>query len=246
MIHGRNCRALAQLADPMQSVEAVRLQSTAMLVALAKLSAWWTAAIETALAAAFLLPARLAVVRYRHAILLLFACTTYLVGTVATFGWGLDDDRRRPVRARAAPDPGPLRGDGPPRPGVRVPLPTLLSSLAGRAVAAAPRTRVEGPNGRVEASPQISSVRAARLRDHSQLLAQNVQVLEQQFPLNAHLKGSQEQVPPPRSGPPHSQRSQLSGELKQSLGQVHGSSPSELSQFPSPQKGVAVGVGVGV
>jgi hypothetical protein len=84
-----NARALVQLTNPMGSVEAVRLQSTPMLVALARLSAWWTAAIETALAAAFLLPARLVVVRYRHAILLLFACTTYLVAPVATFGWVL-------------------------------------------------------------------------------------------------------------------------------------------------------------
>ncbi len=55
--------------------------------ALAKLTAWWTAAIETALAAVFLLPSRLAVSRYRHALLLLFAWTTYLLATVATFGW---------------------------------------------------------------------------------------------------------------------------------------------------------------
>jgi hypothetical protein len=82
-----NAIALAQLADPTGAVEAVRLQSTPMLVALARLSAWWTAAIETALAVAFLLPARLRIVRYRHAILLLFGCTTYLLAMVATFGW---------------------------------------------------------------------------------------------------------------------------------------------------------------
>jgi hypothetical protein len=82
-------RALAQLGDPTASVEVVQLPSTSMLVALAKLSAWWTAAIESALAAAFLLPSRFGVARYRHALLLLFACTTYLVATVATFGWVL-------------------------------------------------------------------------------------------------------------------------------------------------------------
>ncbi len=80
-------KALAQLGDSTGSVEAVHLPSTSMLVALAKLSAWWTAAIESALAAAFLLPRRLAVTQYRHALLLLFAWTTYLVATVATFGW---------------------------------------------------------------------------------------------------------------------------------------------------------------
>ncbi|MGH7895669.1 MAG: hypothetical protein ACREQL_13440, partial [Candidatus Binatia bacterium] len=39
--------------------------------------------------AVFLLPKRFGVARYRHAILLLFAWTTYLVATVATFGWVL-------------------------------------------------------------------------------------------------------------------------------------------------------------
>jgi len=80
-------KALAQLGNPTGSIEAVQLPSTSMLVTLAKLSAWWTAAIESALAAVFLLPERLAVTRYRHAVLLLFAWTTYLVATVATFGW---------------------------------------------------------------------------------------------------------------------------------------------------------------
>ncbi len=82
-----NARAFIQLTDPTGSIEVVRLQSTPMLVALARLSAWWTAAIETALAVAFLLPARLRIARYRHPILLLFGCTTYLLATVATFGW---------------------------------------------------------------------------------------------------------------------------------------------------------------
>jgi hypothetical protein len=82
-------KALAQLGDPTGSVEAVQLPSTAMLVALAKLSAWWTAGIESVLAAVFLLPKRLGIARYRHAVLLLFAWTTYLVATVATFGWVL-------------------------------------------------------------------------------------------------------------------------------------------------------------
>jgi hypothetical protein len=80
-------KGLAQLGDPTGSVEVVALPSTSMLVALAKLSTWWTAGIESALAAVFLLPSRLAVTRYRHALLLLFAWTTYLVATVATFGW---------------------------------------------------------------------------------------------------------------------------------------------------------------
>jgi hypothetical protein len=82
-------KALAQLGDPTGSVEAVQLPSTAMLVALAKLSAWWTAGIESVLAAVFLLPKRLGIARHRHAVLLLFAWTTYLVATVATFGWVL-------------------------------------------------------------------------------------------------------------------------------------------------------------
>lgn len=82
-------KALAQLGDPTASVEVVQLPSTSMLVVLAKLATWWTAAIESALAAVFLLPGRLGLSRYRHALLLVFAWSTYLVATVATFGWVL-------------------------------------------------------------------------------------------------------------------------------------------------------------
>lgn len=84
-----NAAALAQLGDPGRAVDAVQLEGTSALLTLARMSTWWTAAIESALAALFLLPTSLAVSRYRHALLLLFAWTTYLVASVEPFGWTL-------------------------------------------------------------------------------------------------------------------------------------------------------------
>ncbi len=47
----------------------------------------WTAALETALAVAFLWPVGRGPSPARHALLLLFCVTTYAVATVEGFGW---------------------------------------------------------------------------------------------------------------------------------------------------------------
>ncbi len=64
----------------------VQLQGTESLWVLAKGITWWTLGIESAIAAVFVCPLVCRRVPYRHALLLLFAFTTYLVATVETFG----------------------------------------------------------------------------------------------------------------------------------------------------------------
>lgn len=81
--------AARELATP--ACESVVLAGlTPRVVMVARLAAWWTFVIESALALAFLAPAswpRLR--RARHALLCLFGLTTYLVIDIETFGWSL-------------------------------------------------------------------------------------------------------------------------------------------------------------
>jgi hypothetical protein len=67
------------------SAEALRAPERLRWVA--HLATWWVAALETALAVAFLAPSRWLVARTRHALLLAFVVTTYAVAPVEGFGW---------------------------------------------------------------------------------------------------------------------------------------------------------------
>ncbi|MEM7050136.1 MAG: hypothetical protein AAF604_10765 [Acidobacteriota bacterium] len=69
-------------------IEQVQLASTPRLDATATFLTWWTIGIEGLIGLIFLLPARWGPpVVWRHALLLLFAVTTYSVATVIGFGW---------------------------------------------------------------------------------------------------------------------------------------------------------------
>jgi hypothetical protein len=68
-------------------LHAVPLLSSPRLFLLAKLITWWTVGIEGLLAVTFLCPVDRYLSRWRDALLLLFAFTTYPVATVPGYGW---------------------------------------------------------------------------------------------------------------------------------------------------------------
>jgi hypothetical protein len=84
-----NYGTVARLAQA--GVESVTLAGLAPRLLLAsRLVAWWTFAIESALALAFLAPERWKRLHAsRHILLLVFGVTTYLVVDIKTFGWSL-------------------------------------------------------------------------------------------------------------------------------------------------------------
>ena len=89
-LHAQNQRAIATLIDTARDVHAVVLETTPRLSLIAVLVTWWTLALEGGIALAFLWPLGRGPSRYRHAALIVFAATTYLVASnVSTFGWGL-------------------------------------------------------------------------------------------------------------------------------------------------------------
>jgi hypothetical protein len=67
----------------------VHLAGSPAVASLATLLTWWTLAIEATLATLFLWPDRPRIARWRNALLILFAITTYSIAPVRGFGWML-------------------------------------------------------------------------------------------------------------------------------------------------------------
>ncbi len=84
-----NYKQVGQLTNYTAEIFRMQLRSTDELRLLTVVVTWWTVLIEGALAVMFLLPKRWRLSRYRHAVLLLFAWTTYVAAPVKTFGWTL-------------------------------------------------------------------------------------------------------------------------------------------------------------
>jgi hypothetical protein len=87
--YSHNYAAINQLANYTAEVHSVQLQGTDALRTLALVVTWWTVLIEGALAVLFLVPISTRLSRWRDAVLLLFAWTTYAAAPVKTFGWTL-------------------------------------------------------------------------------------------------------------------------------------------------------------
>lgn len=83
-----NFRIFSEVQNPLVPLHeyAVDLELPAGLRPLAGFMTWWTILIEAAIALVFLLPASRGILKARHAFLLVFAFTTYLVATVKGFG----------------------------------------------------------------------------------------------------------------------------------------------------------------
>ena len=82
-----NSAKLAELVRFDSSLSDVVLREGARVPLIALILTWWTMAIETLIAAAFLVPTTWKLSRYRHVFLILFALTTYWVAPVIGFGW---------------------------------------------------------------------------------------------------------------------------------------------------------------
>jgi len=86
-----NFRVFSEVQDPLTPLHeyVVRLELPEGLRGLAVLMTWWTIVIEAAIAVVFLVPASRGIIKARHAVLLVFGFTTYLVATVKGFGIAL-------------------------------------------------------------------------------------------------------------------------------------------------------------
>ncbi|WAS90638.1 hypothetical protein [Nannocystis punicea] len=82
-----NRAAMEALASHDSTLEIVALRSTPAVAELATFLTWWTIAIEAAIAAAFLWPAKNEGRRVGDALLIAFVLSTYAVAPVLGFGW---------------------------------------------------------------------------------------------------------------------------------------------------------------
>jgi hypothetical protein len=82
----QNHAAVTALLDPASTLTSVRLADTPVFATLGRAMTWWTIAIESVLAIAFLWPTERGPARLRHALLLLFVLSTYAIAPVIGFG----------------------------------------------------------------------------------------------------------------------------------------------------------------
>jgi hypothetical protein len=82
-----NREALRLLPDGAELLNPPTIHEPLRLRALAAASTWGIVALEAAVAVLMLAPSTMALVRLRHAALLLFCGITYLFAPVAGFGW---------------------------------------------------------------------------------------------------------------------------------------------------------------
>jgi hypothetical protein len=82
-----NKLAVAELVRFDSPISMVTLREGTRIATVAQVLTWWTILIETLIAAAFLLPTRTLLARWRHLLLICFAVTTYVVAPVIGFGW---------------------------------------------------------------------------------------------------------------------------------------------------------------
>ena len=83
-----NRKLIRRLGAPSHP-DSVELFNAPMVAAVAFASTYWVLAIESAVAALFLAPARFRLSAFRHIALLVFVWTTYVVASVETFGMTL-------------------------------------------------------------------------------------------------------------------------------------------------------------